>query len=427
MLIELFGKNFGCFRDEFRLSMLATDIDPGSTRGIVEVEIKGDDKPLRLLRAVAIYGPNGSGKSTVLRAAKALRYLIGQTARLRSDSPIGPYEPFALGSNRKAPVQLGLKAVIDGHVFEYSVEFEQKQFRRERLVELGVSDETVLFDRTAQKVTGLWKDDDSFALLAKDFRTNALLLSLADRLAPSLAKNIAVGFRGLLQGFDPTNILDIPPWLQGATHVAQRVQNNPKFSAWLRTQLRAADIGVVDLRTEEVRIKAQTLYAPEGDDSDDETATPTYQLSLLHQGEGGHIPLSYAQESLGTRRLVELSPLMYDLAHATDSHAAFVDEIDASMHPALLLGLIRHFNCEIPLSQARGQLIFATHETTLMDDQAKDAVLRRDQIYFTEKDATGAARLFSVAEYNERNNLNIRRRYLQGRYGALPSLGSFTE
>jgi hypothetical protein len=71
----------------------------------------------------------------------------------------------------------------------------------------------------------------------------------------------------------------------------------------------------------------------------------------------------------------------------------------------------------------RGQLVFATHETGLLDAEAKDAVLRRDQIYLTEKDSTGASRLYSVAEFKERNNLNLRRRYLHGRYGALPAVG----
>ncbi|NJL31661.1 MAG: hypothetical protein HC898_08535 [Phycisphaerales bacterium] len=64
MLLELYGQNFGCFRDKFVLSMLATDIDPGSDRGIIEVEVEGEKEPLRLLRAVAIYGANASGKST---------------------------------------------------------------------------------------------------------------------------------------------------------------------------------------------------------------------------------------------------------------------------------------------------------------------------------------------------------------------------
>ncbi|NJL31659.1 MAG: hypothetical protein HC898_08525 [Phycisphaerales bacterium] len=97
------------------------------------------------------------------------------------------------------------------------------------------------------------------------------------------------------------------------------------------------------------------------------------------------------------------------------------------MHPTLLQGLIRHFNSEIPQKKMCGQLIFVTHETALLDAEAKNAALRRDQVYLTEKDASGAARLYSVAEFNERNNLNMRKRYLQGRYGALPALGSFKD
>jgi AAA15 family ATPase/GTPase len=124
---------------------------------------------------------------------------------------------------------------------------------------------------------------------------------------------------------------------------------------------------------------------------------------------------------------VNWAPLIYDLMHRGHPRAAFVDEFDASMHPLLIRALVEHFNCEVPKHEARGQLVFATHETTLLDDEAKDAVLRRDQIYLTEKDSTGAARLYSVADFRERNNLNIRKRYLQGRYGALPSLGTLTE
>ena len=109
MLIELYGANFGCFRDEFSLSMLATDIDPGSCKGVVSVDIDGDAKPLRLLRSVAIYGPNASGKSTVLRAANALRFLLENSAQLRSDQRLLPYEPFALdAAHRDAPVSLAL-------------------------------------------------------------------------------------------------------------------------------------------------------------------------------------------------------------------------------------------------------------------------------------------------------------------------------
>lgn len=428
MLIELYGQNFGCFRDEFRLSMLATDVDPDTDRGIIEARIEGDSEPLRLLRAVAIYGPNASGKSTVLRAAGALRYLVSKTHRLRSDSPLRPYEPFALGSASKAPVRLGIKAVIDGRIYDYQVQFDRTKFVSEQLVRLKADGERVtLVDRVGQDVAGEWQDDERFALLTKDFRSNTLLLSLADILAPALAKQIAVGIRQLLTNFKGSSYA----WfLEGGSSVAKRARDDADFSGWLLAHLRFADLGVVDLRTEEakvaVRIHVGETQAAADKEIENDTRT-AYRLSLMHSGEEGSFPIPYNRESGGTRRLIELAPLLYDLGHAKQPKAVFVDEIDESLHPVLLQGLIRRFNCEVPLAESRGQLIFVTHGTDLLDDEAKNAILRRDQIYLTEKDNSGAARLFSVADFCERNNLNLRRRYLQGRYGAVPSLGTFAE
>ena len=421
MLLELYGQNFGCFRDEFRLSMLGTDVDPGSDRGIVEVRVEGDEEPLRLLRAVAIYGANASGKSTVIRAASGLRHLIGESRRLGSDEPLLPYEPFAFESHKEAPVRLGIKAVVDRRVYDYELRFDRAKFVSERLDWLKPDGKaTVLFHRKEQDVTGEWKQNEQFTLLSKDFRPNALLLSLADHLAPSLAKNIAVGIRRLLTPFRAMPDEFEPTWSSKSSDAARRVRDDPEFGTWLLTHLRSADLGVVDLYAKEGKFRVQT-------GSDEAEVKTFYRLSLTHRGESGSFPIPYHRESHGTRRLVQLAPMLFDLTHESEPHAVFVDEIDESLHPTLLQGVIHHFNCDIPLNEARGQLIFVTHDNNLLDAEAKNAVLRRDQIYLTEKDASGAARLYSVAEFKERNNLNLRRRYLQGRYGALPSLGTFAE
>ncbi|HEY3245573.1 MAG TPA: ATP-binding protein [Phycisphaerae bacterium] len=432
MLIEFYGQNFGCFRDEFRLSMLATEIDPESDRGIVEVRVEGDDEPLRLLRAVALYGANASGKSTLLRAAGALSHLLAVTSRLASDTRLAPFEPFALGSPSRESVTLGAKAVIEGRVYDYSISFDRVAFLAERLVHcLPDGARRTLIDRNRQDVSGEWTENAQFELVAKEFRPNALLLSLGDSLAPGLAKHIAVGMRRLLRHSDAL----FPRFLAG-TDVAERTREDSAFSDWLLARLRTADVGVIDVRREEIPLQSdiawRALHRWDTEDSVEDDAPrrkkhAMSRLSLLHAGRSGPTPLPYEKESLGTQRIVQWSPLLYDLTHADKPRAAFVDEFDASMHPVLLRALIEHFNCEVPVQNARGQLIFATHETSLLDDEAKDAVLRRDQIYFTEKDSSGAARLFSVAEFKERNNLNIRRRYLQGRYGALPAVGAFTE
>ncbi len=418
MLIELFGKNFGCFRDEFRLSMLATDIDRESDRGIVRVKVDGDDEPLELLRSVAIYGPNASGKSTVIRAAQVLQALIHGSSHLPSDAPLRNYEPFALGGGSREPVRLGVKALIDRNVYEYVVEFDRVRFHSERLSRFSPVEE-IEFERSGQQVAGRWTTHEQFRLLASSFRPNALLLSLADSLSPDLARSVAVGFRRLLSARESVRTWadQMSPHGVSTEHVALRAINSSEFRRWLQSMLQSADIGVEDYEIDEV-----WTDGPHGG-----SALGTWhELTLLHRASEGNVRLPFHRESTGTRRLVELSPLLFDLSHSQENHAEYIDEIDASVHPTLLREMLHHFNCELPMDQVRGQLVFTTHETALMDDEAKRNVLRRDQIYFTKKDADGAASLYSLAEFKERNNLNLRRRYLQGRYGALPMLGTFS-
>jgi AAA15 family ATPase/GTPase len=102
----------------------------------------------------------------------------------------------------------------------------------------------------------------------------------------------------------------------------------------------------------------------------------------------------------------------------------FADELCASLHPRLLDRLIRAVN-EPPTESARSQLIFTTHDAGLLESQdGRPPALRRDQVYFTRKDAKGASEVYSLSEFKEdaRPVHNIRKRYLSGLYGAIPSV-----
>jgi len=357
----------------------------------------------------------------VLRAASALRFLLEKSAQFPSDQPLFPYEPFALDpTHKEAPVSLGVRGVLDGVVYDYLVRFFYSRVVKESLVRSSGTGEEELFARDGQEVTGPWKEDAQFGLLSESFRPNALLLSLADALAPKLAGGIAVGLRRLLRFYDPTREL---PWqFSRGGEIAERVANDSVFANWLRGRLGDVDIGIVDFETKEV----VESHGADGDDTGS-SDKKSFRMELLHGTQNGPLPLPAVRESMGTHRFLHLTPYFFDIAHSKEPFAFFVDEIDASLHPTLLDGLIRHFNCELDESSIHGQLIFATHETSIIDHEARDALLRRDQVYVTEKESDGAARLYSVVEFKERNNVNMRRRYLQGRYGGLPSLGDFSE
>ncbi len=428
MLIELYGKNFGCFRDEFRLSMLATDIDPGDPRGVVEVAVDGDDEPLRLLRAAAIYGPNASGKTTVIRAAEALNYVLASTARLQAHERIARHAPHLLSERVDPQVQLGLVAVVDGKVYDYSTTYGATEIYSERLLRLESDSEepTVLLARNGRRLEGVWAQERQFELIGEAFRANASVLGLAGSLAPGLASRIVERLLSILHAAQATHR---PPFAREDEPVARRALDDDDFRRWLGWALDQIDAGVVgvDPKRHDIDLDERGIPVVPLDDGDlpprSAKSYTTHSLSLVHAGEGRAAPIPYHLESHGTRQFVRLSPLLYDLTESGEVTAAFVDELDASMHPTLLAWLVGEFNARLPVDH-QSQLIFTAHETVLFDGEARSAVLRRDQVYFTEKGKDGAARLYSLADFQERQNVNLRRRYLQGRYGALPLTGS---
>lgn len=121
-------------------------------------------------------------------------------------------------------------------------------------------------------------------------------------------------------------------------------------------------------------------------------------------------------ESLGTKQLFWLSPILKEVFEK--GKTMVIDELDRSLHPFLVKFLVELFH-NPDLNQTNAQLIFTTHDTTLLSLDT----FRRDQIYFVEKDPhTAATELYSLDEFSVRKNENIEKGYLLGRYGAIPYL-----
>ena len=118
-------------------------------------------------------------------------------------------------------------------------------------------------------------------------------------------------------------------------------------------------------------------------------------------------------ESNGTNKIISFSgPLFYTLLKGK---VLFVDELDAKLHPMLTRAIVRLF-MDKETNPKGAQLVFTTHDTHLLDKEC----LRRDQVWFTEKDATEASDLYSLLEFKERNDRNFEKNYIEGRYGAIP-------
>ena len=135
---------------------------------------------------------------------------------------------------------------------------------------------------------------------------------------------------------------------------------------------------------------------------------------FTHKTALGEADLSFQEESEGTQNLVGfwLPWSTRDLSPDEDRCILAVDELDSSLHPTIVANLVkRHLEAEVP-----SQLIFTTHDTHLMDS----GLLRRDQVWITERDENGATQLRSIHDFEGREGEDLEKRYYEGRYRGLP-------
>ena len=120
------------------------------------------------------------------------------------------------------------------------------------------------------------------------------------------------------------------------------------------------------------------------------------------------------EESLGTQIVFAFIPFLADTLK--NVKVLVIDELDKSLHPFLVQYIVEMFN-NPEANKYGSQLIFNTHDTNLLDLN----ILRRDQIWFTEKDnETGASDLYPLSDFSVRKQENVEKGYILGRYGAVP-------
>ena len=186
--------------------------------------------------------------------------------------------------------------------------------------------------------------------------------------------------------------------------------------------LRKADIGIDDLETVEVTNE----HLPENVEEElkqelkkGKVIISSRVLFDSNNKEAGKSVFSFShQESEGTKKMFELSPFIY--RSLKEGTPLIIDEFDSRFHPLLTKKIVELYNSS---ENRASQLIFTTHDTNLLSPE----LLRRDQIDFVEKDKYGASHLYTLVEIKGvRNDASFEKDYIQGKYGAIPFLGDFT-
>lgn len=425
MLIEFRVANHRSLKDEQVLSMEAGPLgDEADSR---PRNIPGWNKPL--LTLAALYGANASGKSNVLSALAFMRDAVLTSHRLWDPEEGVPRDPFAWGDRRAEPSLFEVTFVQSGTRYEYGFVADHARFLEEWLHAWPEGHKQIWFERDGDSFKFGDKLKGENKVIEEVTRANSLFVSAAAQLKHEMIQPVYRWFHSLGEAnnvrrargpayrrFPPVDLL-----LQ-KNRLPLGNEEGPDPTAGLLSLLRNADVGIVDIRVAELDNESMKRDSRRLDQRLE--WTPWARIELRHAcdlEDEGWLPLE--EESHGTQTLFRLaSPLLMTLSRGG---ILLIDELEASLHPALAQAIVRQFN-DPETNPYNAQLIFTTHDTNLLGTTTGEPALRRDQVWFTEKDPKGATALYPLTDYKPRKAENLERGYLQGRYGAIPFLGDFS-
>lgn len=379
---------------------------------------------------VGIFGANASGKSTVIDALDYAMTAVRLSSTTWQASPTMRRAPFLLAKDHaEAPSTYEFDFVLDETRYEYGFTVDGSGIVQEWLKDLPRSRWRTLMSR--DRSTGLRLHPSVTAFGSVTDRELALSRAILLR-----HMEFAPIGTALVEGIDVAPLEEHHREHRLGSITEALTQGELTFDD-LVTLLQIADIGVAEVSVREESIPPEILeklravarvFRDEPDSgasesgsplSDDASEAVIRSLEFTHRGADNDTipPFGVNWESQGTIAWLSLIvPAVEALHHGT---LLCVDEIDASLHSHLADTLIGFFT-DLSVNKHGAQLIFTSHDTYLLSPLS-EARLEPEQIWFTEKDKDGASELFSLAEFPRHQDANIARRYLGGRFGAVPS------
>lgn len=360
-------------------------------------------KDREVLPVAAVYGANASGKSNLLTGLRFMASAVRDSFASWNPGLGVPRRRFALDDDEESPSVFVVELVLQDVRYTYGFEVNDFEVLEEWLYAYPEGRKRVVFERSLQNVRfgSTVGDKPKLELLSNLLRRNALFLSLAAQsdIAPVLPVWTwfleALHFRlGDCVQVDEAGIVD---FLDASKSDHDTVVD----------LVRAADFGI------------SRLFTVSAHDVD---GSKLRRLRVEHGVGKWLLPLT--DESEGTQSWLGLLPTALTVLRRGGT--LVIDEIDASLHPLLAARLVGLFH-DVEVNCAQAQLIFTTHDATLLHPPLGEEVLARDEVWFVEKDPnSGVSTLYPLTDFKPRSEDNLERRYLAGRYGAVPDLSEET-
>ncbi len=368
---------------------------------------------------VVIYGANASGKTNLVNAVSTMKMSVLWSQMKGIPGGGVPRNKFLLDPvYSEKPSSFEMDFVIDGTRYHYGFETTDKSFTSEWLYEIPKAHKRKLFERNKQIFDfGRWlrgRNSD----IAKLTRSNSLFLSSAAQNGHEQLSKIYQYFEHIVFS-KSTSVSDI----EASLEFAKDGVNNRIIDF-----LKSINTGVIGYQKKEIEISEESrsfrreLQALIDKIPGSSTRVRLYEkdndkivaIRLSHCGKNGsEVPLDLASESAGTRRLLLVLDQVFKALD--EGLPIFIDELDASLHTYASEEILKLF-CSPEVNRNGAQLVATTHDTNLM----ASPLLRRDQLWFAEKNSEGATEIYPLTDIRTRKGDNIELGYLQGRYGAVP-------
>lgn len=418
MLLNLRIRNFRSIKEEVSLDLQAT------SDNTMKEQVVFENGGLSLLKSVAIYGPNASGKSNILKAFMVFRTMILESL-LRSNIAIDlPNEYFKLSSETESkPSFFEMTFLLGEEIFVYGFEISKKRVVAEWLKQ--EKGKKTMFERNGQEIKSNKNYFQEATKILKD-QTSERVLFLS-----VLASNNKPISKKIIQFIQNTNFISGTERGNTLNFSFGQFLKNPKMADKMKDLMVAVISGLVDIVASEKIVSAKEVQNMPDKFKEllfkENSQIAERSIKFLHRKydkdgkeSKGELFDFFAEESDGTQQMFALAAPFVDTLE--NGKVLFIDEIDASLHPMLCQYLISIFNSK-EKNPNNAQLVFTTHDISLLNEE----FLRRDQIYFTDKNDNGVTELFSLSDISERKGVDFAKRYLEGRYDALPYIADYED
>ncbi len=410
MLIDFTVENFRSIKKMQTLTMSASKLVSKYKEVDSNNLILGPRK-ISLLKSKAIYGANASGKSNIIKALISFISIV--TDSVKDDSILSKQiEPFSLSTETEnEPSFFQISFILNNIKYRYGFEATQKEIKSEWLFGTPGKKEVEFFTRLERSINvneSKFKQGLVFSKIYQD--TNEGLAnnkSLFLTVVKSLYNGIASEIIEYLSNYIIISGLfsDYTMHKNAGDSIADE---NKRLK--ISELLKISDVGIEDVNRVEYQSKKNT---------NDFYITTKHKKFDINQKEKGFVNfLMFSGESEGSKKMFEIGP--YILEAINEKRVLIIDEFDARFHPLLTKKVVELFNST---DNKESQFIFATHDTNLLNAK----LLRRDQIYFVEKDKYGASHFYTLVDFKGiRNDSSFEKDYIAGKYGAIPFLGDFS-